>query len=56
MDGRTINQATTIDLMADTGFCMIQTDKGMYKRSQTGRFFSKLYINNIVCIENKFGL
>jgi hypothetical protein len=42
MDGRTINQTTTIDLVDDTGFCMIQTDKGMYKRSQTGKFFSKL--------------
>lgn len=44
MDGRTINQTTTIDLVADTGFCMIQTDKGMYKRSQTVKF-------RVVCLD-----
>ena len=45
MDGRTINQTTTIDLVDDTGFCMIQTDKGMYKRSQTVKF-------RVVCLDS----
>lgn len=44
LGSESISQTTQIDVISDTGFCIMQTDKGIYKRSQTVKF-------RVVCLD-----